>query len=61
LGDIRHNFADLAKIEKALGFQPKVSFTEGIKKFTDWVNGQQLGASKYEESIKEMHDKGLLK
>ncbi|HWD86808.1 MAG TPA: NAD-dependent epimerase/dehydratase family protein [Mucilaginibacter sp.] len=61
LGDIRHNFADLSKIEKALGFQPKVSFKEGIKKFTDWVNGQQLGASKYEESIKEMHDKGLLK
>ncbi|HEX3385812.1 MAG TPA: SDR family NAD(P)-dependent oxidoreductase [Mucilaginibacter sp.] len=61
LGDIRHNFADLAKINKALGFQAKVSFKEGIKKLTDWVNGQQLGASKYEESIKEMHDKGLLK
>ncbi|MBS1529829.1 MAG: SDR family NAD(P)-dependent oxidoreductase [Bacteroidetes bacterium] len=61
LGDIRHNFADLSKISKALGFQPKVNFTEGIKRFTAWVNQQQLGASKYEESIKEMQGKGLLK
>ncbi|NUG13282.1 NAD-dependent epimerase/dehydratase family protein, partial [Acinetobacter seifertii] len=31
LGDIRHNYADLTKIKKYLGFEPKVSFEEGIK------------------------------
>lgn len=61
LGDIRHNFADMAKINKALGFTAKTSFKEGIKQFTDWVSRQQLGASKYEESITEMREKGLLK
>ena len=61
LGDIRHNFADMSKITKALGFTAKTSFKEGIKQFTDWVSQQQLGASKYEESITEMREKGLLK
>lgn len=61
LGDIRHNFADMTKINKALGFTAKTSFKDGIKQFTDWVSQQQLGASKYEESITEMREKGLLK
>jgi len=61
LGDIRHNFADMTKINKALGFAAKTSFKDGIKQFTDWVSQQQLGASKYEESITEMREKGLLK
>jgi dTDP-L-rhamnose 4-epimerase len=61
LGDIRHNFADMTKITRALGFTAKTSFKDGIKQFTDWVSQQQLGASKYEESITEMREKGLLK
>lgn len=61
LGDIRHNYADLTKIRTLLGFEPKVSFERGIKSFTDWVNSQEIGASKYEESILEMKSKGLLK
>jgi dTDP-L-rhamnose 4-epimerase len=61
LGDIRHNFADLNKIEKLLGFKPSVSFETGLKKFTDWVNSQDIQQSKYEESLKEMKEKGLMK
>jgi dTDP-L-rhamnose 4-epimerase len=61
LGDIRHNYADLTKIKNMLGFQPKFSFKEGIKKFTDWVNTQDIEENGYEESIQEMRDKGLFK
>jgi dTDP-L-rhamnose 4-epimerase len=61
LGDIRHNFADINKIQKLLSFQPKIDFKTGLKRFTDWVNGQQVQSSKYEESINEMKSKGLLK
>ncbi len=61
LGDIRHNYADTAKIEKLLGFIPSVSFADGIKKFTDWVNGQDISSSRYDESIREMKEKGLMK
>ena len=33
LGDIRDNYADLTKIKSKLGFVPKVSFEDGIKRF----------------------------
>jgi dTDP-L-rhamnose 4-epimerase len=61
LGDIRHNLADISKIKKALDFTPAVTFNEGLKKFTDWVNTQQIGSSRYDDSIKEMKAKGLMK
>ncbi|HEY5917941.1 MAG TPA: NAD-dependent epimerase/dehydratase family protein, partial [Chryseolinea sp.] len=58
LGDIRHNFADLTKINNLLGFKPRFTFEQGIKKFTDWVNTQEIEQSKYDESIIEMSKKG---
>ena len=61
LGDIRDNYADLTKIKSKLGFEPKVSFEEGIRKFTSWVNDQGVEEDKYEKSIEEMKGKGLYK
>lgn len=61
LGDIRHNFADLTKIKSLLGFEPKVSFEQGLKKFTEWVNTQEVQEDKYQKSIEEMKAKGLYK
>lgn len=61
LGDIRHNFADLTKISSTLGFQPKFSFEQGLKQFTDWVNTQEVQEDKYQKSIDEMKAKGLYK
>lgn len=61
LGDIRHNYADILKAKELLGFVPKWSFKEGIKKFTDWVNGQSVKTDKYNESILEMKKRGLYK
>lgn len=61
LGDIRHNFADLTKINALLGFVPKVSFAQGLKKFTDWVNTQDVQEDHYQKSIEEMKTKGLYK
>jgi dTDP-L-rhamnose 4-epimerase len=61
LGDIRNNYADLTKITKLLGFTPKFTFEEGIKKFVDWVNNQVIQDDKYHQSIDEMKQKGLFK
>ncbi|MEJ8591099.1 SDR family NAD(P)-dependent oxidoreductase [Riemerella anatipestifer] len=61
LGDIRHNYADLTKIKTLLGFEPKVSFEEGLKKFTEWVNTQEVEEDRYQKSIEEMKKKGLYK
>jgi dTDP-L-rhamnose 4-epimerase len=59
LGDIRHNFADTGRINKILGFTPKVSFEEGARLFTEWVNGQEIPESGYERSLEEMKRRGL--
>jgi dTDP-L-rhamnose 4-epimerase len=61
LGDIRHNYADLGKAQRLLGFTPKVSFDEGIGRFTAWVNEQAVQADGYEASIAEMKKRGLYK
>ncbi len=61
LGDIRHNFADMKKARQILGFKPQWDFRQGIHRFLDWVdtNPEYIGA--YEQSLKEMREKGLLK
>ena len=61
LGDIRHNYADLAKVKAILGFEPKIDFEEGIQKFIEWVNVQNIVEDKYQQSIQEMKEKGLYK
>lgn len=61
VGDIRHNYADLTKIQQDLGFKPQVSFEQGIKNFTNWVNLQDVQSDHYEQSIDEMKKKGLYK
>ena len=61
VGDIRHNIADLTKAKVKLGFEPKVSFSEGVEQFTAWVNNQAVEDDCYEDSISEMKEKGLYK
>lgn len=61
LGDIRHNYADMTKISRLLGFIPKVFFEEGINRFTAWVLQQQIQEDRLNDSLEEMEKKGLLK
>ena len=61
IGDIRHNYADLTKIKSLLGFEPKVSFEEGVAQFSAWVNNQEIGKDNFDNSIRELKEKGLFK
>jgi len=36
-GDMKHTKASLEKAKKDLGYEPKISIDEGIKRYTDWV------------------------
>lgn len=36
-GDVQHTFADLGKSERILGYRPKVSFQEGLRRFAAWL------------------------
>lgn len=60
-GDIRHNVADLAKVRAVLGFEPAISIDTGLRRFVDWVKGEQAQVDRYEESLRELSTKGLLK
>lgn len=61
LGDIRHNYADMTKIENLLDFKPQIYFKDGIEAFTKWVLSQKIEEDNLEISLKEMKEKGLLK
>lgn len=61
LGDIRDNYADLTKIKSTLAFTPKIGFEDGIRRFTKWVEKQEIMEDKYNKSIEEMKEKGLYK
>lgn len=60
-GDIRHNYADLSKINRALGFEPRYNFEKGIKLFTDWVKNQPVRDNNYRQSLHELTERGLFK
>jgi UDP-glucuronate 4-epimerase len=36
-GDVQHTYADLTKSAKLLGYSPRVSFDEGLRRFATWL------------------------
>lgn len=40
VGDIRHCFADVEKVRRVLGFEPRVPFEEGLAELASWLEGQ---------------------
>ena len=61
LGDIRHNYADLTKIKSVLDFKPKIDLITGVSRFAAWAKTQKVTVDKYEDSIEELKQKGLIK
>jgi len=41
-GDVKHSLADIYLAEKLIGFKPKVSFRDGLKKAIDWYQENLL-------------------
>jgi dTDP-L-rhamnose 4-epimerase len=40
-GDIRHCFADIGRIREKLGFEPGLTFEEGVEDLISWVRDQE--------------------
>ena len=59
-GDIRHCIADIQKASSTIGFQPLVSFEEGISRFIEWAITQPYEDNGYANSLAELRAKGLL-
>lgn len=60
IGDIRHNFADISRLEKLLGVKPKVSLTQGLQRFAQWVSSQPLPEDQLERANQELRDRKLM-
>jgi dTDP-L-rhamnose 4-epimerase len=61
MGDIRHNIADVAKLEKVLGFVPGVPFKQGLANFLGWAAGQAPeDKAAYLRSVGELAARGLM-
>lgn len=41
-GDVRRHYADISKARRLLGFEPKVSLREGIRRYVDWLRRSEL-------------------
>ncbi len=65
LGDIRHNFADISVLGKALGFSPRMPLEEGIARFVRWVKTQPIAEDGPEDGLdranRELIERGLMK
>jgi len=60
VGDIRHAWADIKKIQEGFGFRPAVPVREGLRFFVAWVKQQPEREDRYAMMEKEMAEKGLL-
>ncbi len=61
VGDIRHCYADISKIKQKLGYEPKISFEDGIEELIQWVKSQ-VGKveDKSGKALDELKSKGLV-
>ena len=61
VGDIRHNLADLHRIQTELGYTPRWRFADGIEAFLRWAASSTAASGPgFEDSLSELRRKGLL-
>jgi dTDP-L-rhamnose 4-epimerase len=60
IGDIRHNFADIAELERATGLRPTISLAEGMRRFCAWVTTQPIPQDLLEKANSELKSRRLM-
>lgn len=60
IGDIRHNLADIGRLQKLLGAAPQVTLSQGLKRFAQWVSNQPLPEDLLEKANQELRDRKLM-
>ena len=57
-GDIRHCYADIGRIARELGFEPRVSLEEGMRELLTWLRSQKA-TDQVERAARELEARGL--
>ena len=60
VGDVRHCFADISKIERTFGVRPQRSFDEGMQELILWVSGAKAPVDRSRASLAELEKQRLL-
>ena len=60
LGDIRHNIADISRLQSVLGHRPQVSLEEGLGRFAAWVLSRAPGVDRLDSANRELVERGLM-
>ena len=58
-GDIRHCFADISKINQAIGFSPQTTLTDGLQELVQWAD-KETAVDLFLEATAQLQAKGLL-
>jgi dTDP-L-rhamnose 4-epimerase len=58
VGDIRHCYADIKLARRVLGYEPKVSWEEGLAELAEWLEGQ-VADDRVAEARAELDSRGL--
>ena len=58
-GDIRHCFADISKARELLGYEPRVSFDEGMMQLATWLQ-EQTADDRADKMVEELKTFGLM-
>lgn len=56
--DVRHCYADASKARNLLGWQPQVSFSDGMRELVEWSAGEQA-VDRFDEAQREFQSKHL--
>lgn len=59
-GDIRHCLADIRKARALLGFEPQVSWDDGLAELLEWSRNAQTARDRFTEAERELCDRGLV-
>lgn len=54
VGDIRHCFADISKLERAFGVKPQRKFEDGMAELIQWVDSARKPVDRAEASLAEL-------
>ncbi|MBV9358246.1 MAG: NAD-dependent epimerase/dehydratase family protein [Chloroflexi bacterium] len=61
VGDIRHCFADISRIQQKLGYTPRVAFEAGLRELVAWVGGQRGVRDELSQASQELEARNLVR
>ena len=60
VGDIRHNYADIGRLESMLHCKPQVALVDGLREFCEWVRTQPLPQDQLARANDELRSRKLM-